>query len=69
MAKYTYKPIPEKVNEVYKENTKQDFFADGVIPADMPIRVVVEAADIEEAKKYRIGVTDTRMWELESTED
>ena len=57
------------MNEVYKENTKQDFFADGVIPADMPIRVVVEAADIEEAKKYRIGVTDTRMWELESTED
>lgn len=68
MAKYTYKPIPAKVDEVYKENTGNHFFPDE-IPDDMPIRVIVEVKDEDESYHVRVGLTDVRMWELESKED
>lgn len=62
MHKFIYKPIKNKVDEIYKENTGRSFFENGNF--DLSIELTVTAQTQEEADKIRMGVTDIRMWEL-----
>ena len=66
MPKYTYKVIKSVVEEAYMHNTSKNIYeALGDVDFDN-VKLVVEAKDIEEAKSIREGVTDIRMWDLES---
>jgi hypothetical protein len=67
LPKYIYKPIIEKVKEIYLENARTDF--QPAIDLSENVRLVVEADSEADAKTARIGITDIRMWELESTEE
>ena len=67
MPKYYYKPIVDKVEEIYLQNAKKSFFENGKY--DLNIVVVVEANSEEESLEMRKGVTDIRMWELDHTEE
>lgn len=66
LPKYYYKPIVEKVEEIYFENAKKDFFQNGRF--DLNATVVVEAENEDEALKIRMGITDIRMWVLDHVE-
>ncbi len=66
MPKYTYKVIKSVVEEAYLGHTNTDIYqALGDVDFDK-VKVVVEADDIYEAEAIRKGVTDIRMWDLES---
>lgn len=62
MPNFKYRPLVEKVDEVYKENTGRSFFENGEF--DLSIELIVTADTEEQADKIRMGVTDIRMWEL-----
>jgi uracil DNA glycosylase len=66
LPKYTYKVIKSVVEEAYLGHTNTDIYqALGDVDFDK-VKVVVEADDIYEAEQIRKGVTDIRMWDLES---
>jgi hypothetical protein len=66
LPKYTYKVIKSVVEEAYLGHTNTDIYqALGDVDFDK-VKVVVEADDIYEAEAIRKGVTDIRMWDLES---
>jgi hypothetical protein len=67
LPKYYYKPIVDKVEEIYLQNAKKPFFENGKY--DLTITVVVEAKSEEESLQMRKGVTDIRMWELDHIEE
>jgi hypothetical protein len=68
LPKYTYKAINSVVEETYLGHTNKNIYeALGDIDFNK-IRVVVDAKDIYEAEQIRKGVTDVRMWDLESEE-
>jgi len=67
LPKYYYKPIIEKVEEIYLQNAKKPFFENGNY--DLNIAIVVDAQSEEESLQMRIGVTDIRMWELDYIEE
>lgn len=62
MPNFKYKPISDKVDEIYKQHTGKSFFEDGHF--DLNIELIVSADTEEQADKIRMGVTDMRMWEL-----
>ena len=64
MPKFYYKPILEKVQEVYLENAKKEYFAGFDIESN--VRLVIEADTEESADISRYGFVDIRMWELTS---
>lgn len=66
MPKYIYKAIKSVVEESYMHHTNTSVYeALGDVDFDK-VRVVVDAKDIYEAEQIRKGVTDVRMWDLES---
>ena len=64
MPKFYYKPILEKVQEVYLENAKKEYSAGFDIESN--VRLVIEADTEELADLSRYGFVDIRMWELTS---
>jgi hypothetical protein len=68
MPKYTYKTIKPVIEETYMFHSKINVYeALGNVDFDN-VKVVVTAKDLDEADAIRKGVTDVRMWELESEE-
>jgi hypothetical protein len=67
LPNYIYKPVLEKIKESYLENAKEEY--DPGFDIETNVRLVVDAQDEAAAEKARIGFIDTRMWELEKTED
>ncbi len=68
MPRYTYKTIKPAIEETYMSHTGTNVYdALGNVDFDN-IRVIVTAKDLDEAEAIRKGVTDIRMWELESEE-
>lgn len=69
MPKYTYKPIKNVVEETYTEHTGKSIYeALGEIDLST-VTLVVTANTEEESFAVRQGVTDVRMWQLDSTEE
>lgn len=64
LPKYIYKPILEKVQEVYLENAQKEYIAGFDIESN--VRLVIEAETEELADLSRYGFVDIRMWELEN---
>lgn len=62
MLNFKYRPLPDKVDEIYKANTGRSFFENGEF--NLSIELIVTAENEEQADKIRMGVTDIRMWEL-----
>lgn len=62
MAKYEYRPILEKIQEIYLENAKTEYKPGFDIESN--IRLVIEADSQDLADKSRMGFIDIRMWEL-----
>lgn len=67
MPKYYFKPILEKVQEAYKENSQKDYLPE--IDIEESVRLVIEAPDQINATEASYGFIDVRMWELDKTED
>jgi len=66
LPKYTFKPIKHVIEQVYVEHTKTNIYdALGNVDFDK-VKVIVDAKDVYEAEQIRKGVTDIRMWDLES---
>lgn len=69
MPKYIYKPINNVVEESYIEHTGKSIY-EVLGDVDLSsITLVVTANTEEESFTVRQGVTDVRMWQLESTEE
>lgn len=64
MPNYIYKPILEKIQEVYLANAQKEYKAGFDIETN--VRLVIEADTQELADLSRYGFVDIRMWELES---
>lgn len=62
MPKYIYKPIVEKIKEVYLENAEQVY--DPGFDIESTVRLIIEANSEAEADMARVGFVDIRMWEL-----
>jgi hypothetical protein len=62
MPKYIYKPIEERVYEVYKEHTSVD--RSGDFPNGLTAELCVTADSEEEALQIRIMISDITAWEL-----
>jgi hypothetical protein len=62
LPKYIYKPILEKVQEVYLENAKKEYVAGFDIESN--VRIIIEADNEKLADLSRYGFLDIRMWEL-----
>ncbi len=62
MPKYIYKPIVEKIKEVYLENAEQAY--DPGFDIESTVRLTIEANSEAEADMARVGFVDIRMWEL-----
>lgn len=65
MTKFYYRPILDKVKEIYLENAGSEFMVDAV---DFNALLVVEADSADMADKIRTGITDITMWELDHEE-
>jgi hypothetical protein len=66
LPKYTYKVVKSVVEDAYVQNTGKNVYdALGDVDFDN-VTLIVEAKNIDEAKSIREGVTDIRMWDLES---
>lgn len=66
MPKYTYKVVKSVVEEAYLHNTNRNVYeALGDVDFNN-VKLIVEAKDLDEAQSVREGVTDIRMWELDS---
>jgi hypothetical protein len=66
--KYIYTINLDKMEEVYLEHTKRDFFLNDEERQKFNVKIVVEANSEEESQQMRIGMSDIRMWELTNTE-
>lgn len=64
MPKFYYKPILEKVQELYLQNAKKEYIPGFDIEEN--VRLVIEADTEELADLSRYGFVDISMWELES---
>jgi hypothetical protein len=64
LPKFYYKPILEKVQELYLQNAKKEYIPGFDIEEN--VRLVIEAETEELADLSRYGFVDIRMWELES---
>ncbi len=64
MPKFYYKPILEKVQELYLQNAKKEYIPGFDIESN--VRLVIEADTEELADLSRYGFVDIRMWELAS---
>jgi len=67
LPKYFYKPILEKIQEIYLINAKQDY--DAGFDIESNVRLIIEAENQDLADKSRWGFVDINMWELEKVED
>jgi hypothetical protein len=65
MTKFHYRPILDKVKEIYLENAGSEFSVD---QDDFKATLIVEADSSEMADKIRTGITDITMWELDHEE-
>lgn len=69
MPKYEYKIIPKLVEDIYKENTKQDVY-DALGKVDFTkAKLIVDAQSEQESDAIRRAITDIRMWVAESVKD
>lgn len=64
MPKFIYKPIIEKIREVYLDNAGQEY--NPGLDIESNVRLVIEADTQALADDSRIGFIDIRMWELDS---
>lgn len=62
LPKFIYKPIIEKIREVYLDNAGQEYNPGSDIESN--VRLVIEADTEALADDARIGFIDIRMWEL-----
>lgn len=67
MPKYYYKPIVDKIKEVYLENAKTVY--DPKIDIEQNVVLVIEADSELDSDVARKGFIDIRMWELDKVED
>lgn len=69
MPKYTYKVVVSKLEEVYKDNTEQNVY-DVLGNVDFTkATLVVNADSEEESEAIRKGLSDIRMWVVDSVEE
>lgn len=69
MPKYTYRVIPNVVEETFIQNANKTIYEMlGDVDFDS-LELVVTTKDEKEAENARKTVTDIRMWELVKTED
>lgn len=69
MPKYTYRVIPNVVEETFIQNANKTIYEMlGDVDFDS-LELVVNTKDEKEAENARKTVTDIRMWELVKTED
>ena len=69
MPKYTYKVVPNVVEETFIQNAGKTIYEMlGDVDFDS-LELVVTTKDESEAENARKTVTDIRMWELVKTED
>ena len=66
MFKYTYRPNSGHIAKTYKFHTGVDIFENGEY--EIPVELVVIAANEEECLQHRIKLSDITHWELFSVE-
>lgn len=65
MPKYKYKPVLEKIKEIYLENAQKEYIPGFDVEAN--VRLVIESDTEELADLSRYGFVDIRMWELDES--
>jgi hypothetical protein len=65
LPKYQYKPVLEKIKEIYLENAQKEYIPGFDVEAN--VRLVIEADTEELADLSRYGFVDIRMWELDES--
>lgn len=68
MPKYIYTVILDVMEKTYLDNAQVPFFFTDEERNAFNAELVIDAKDEAQADKIRIGMTDTRMWELNRTE-
>jgi hypothetical protein len=65
LPKYKYKPVLEKIKEIYLENAQKEYIPGFDVEAN--VRLVIESDTEELADLSRYGFVDIRMWELDES--
>jgi hypothetical protein len=68
LPKYIYTVILDVMEKTYLDNAQVPFFFTDEERNAFNAELVIDAKDEAQADKIRIGMTDTRMWELNRTE-
>ncbi len=68
MPKYIYTVILDVMEKTYLDNAQVPFFFTDEERNAFNAELVIDAKDEAQADKIRLGMTDTRMWELNRTE-
>ena len=68
LPKYIYTVLLEVMEKTYLDNAQVPFFFTDEERNAFNAELVINAENQAQADKIRIGMTDTRMWELNRTE-
>jgi hypothetical protein len=68
LPKYIYTVILDVMEKTYLDNAQVPFFFTDEERNAFNAELVIDAKDEAQADKIRLGMTDTRMWELNRTE-
>lgn len=68
MPKYIYTVILDVMEKTYLDNAKVPFFFTDEERNAFNAELVINAENEAQAERIRVGMTDTRMWELNRTE-
>lgn len=68
MPKYIYTVLLDVMEKTYLDNAQVPFFFTDEERNAFNAELVINAENQAQADKIRIGMTDTRMWELNRTE-
>jgi flagellar basal body rod protein FlgB len=68
LPKYIYTVILDVMEKTYSDNAQTPFFKSDEEREAFNAELVINAKDEAQADQIRIGMTDTRMWELNRTE-
>ncbi len=69
MPKYIYTVLLDVMEKTYLDNAKEEFFKTDEARNAFNAELVINADSEESADQIRIGMTDTRMWELNRIEE
>ena len=68
MPKYIYTVILDVMEKTYLDNAQVPFFFTDEERNAFNAELVINAETEAQAERIRVGMTDTRMWELNRTE-